>query len=414
MGCEEQASGGENVVLTSDKTDVAKLGGTDWSKFSVRAKTAFLRKMNIMILQTKQTGGDLGSVVANWLNSKGLRAAVASEITKKSGHTPASTKPQCIISDGTIFRVINTIIACQVVYKATKETHDCENQDSHKPKAAAWDSMANYYNDGANEDLNALLPVGIDALVGTNTPEDYPYSFDALQSGEFEQVVNYINAHYRMARNKKTQKTGHHGTFASYSHGKKWLIYYDALLKEDGNKDLDCFVFPTLPAGAIRTSSSFITPMKRKGIEPCPATRTCGIATASGATIAAMSAMQSRMDGLKETEQRARLSTMKSEMMDWKSKAMECNREYSKLGGMYRAAKSDGKKNKMKEILDERNRLKKIERAYTKEYEQLKEELGYELLTAPQHLFRHRCQVMMTTAKCRCQLISSRRVGRGV
>ncbi len=209
-------------------------------------------------------------------------------------------------------------------------------------------------------------------------PNPNPYSFDALQSGEFEQVVNYINAHYWMEWNEKTQKTGHHGTFASYSHGKKWLIYYDALLKEDGNKDLDCFVFPTLPAVAIRTSSSFITPMKRKGIEPCPATRTRGIATASGATIAAMGAMQSRMNGLKETEQRARLSTMKSEMMDWKSKAMECNCEYSKLGGMYRAAKSDGKKNKMKEILDERNRLKKIERAYTKEYEQLKEELGYE------------------------------------
>ncbi len=85
--------------------------------------------------------------------------------------------------------------------------------------------MANFYNNGTNEDLNALLPVGIDALVGTNMPDDYPYSFDALQSGEFEQVVNYINAHYRMARNEKTQKTGHHGTFASYSHGKKWLIY---------------------------------------------------------------------------------------------------------------------------------------------------------------------------------------------
>ena len=153
--------------------------------------------------------------------------------------------------------------------------------------------------------------------------------------------------------------------------------------------------------------------MKRKGIELCPATRTRGIATASGATIAAMGAMQSRMDGLKETEQRARLSTMKSEMMDWKSKAMECNREYLKLGGVP-SGKIYGKKNKMKEILDERNRLKKIERAYTKEYEQLKEELGYELLTAHQHLFRHRCQVMMTTAKCQCQLISSRRVGRGV
>ncbi len=36
-----------------------------------------------MIPQMKRTAGDLGSIVANWLNSKGLRAAVASEITKK-------------------------------------------------------------------------------------------------------------------------------------------------------------------------------------------------------------------------------------------------------------------------------------------------------------------------------------------
>jgi hypothetical protein len=168
-------------------------------------------------------------------------------------------------------------------------------------------------------------------------------SFDVLKSDELEQVLLYINAHYRMARNEKTQKSGHHGNFASYCHGKKWLIYYDTLLKEDGNKDLNCFAFPTLPVGVVRTSSSFITPMKRKGIEPSPAGHTHGIATASGATIAAMGAMQSRVDGLKETEQRARLSSMKSEMLDWKSKAIECNCEYSKLGGKYLAAKSDGK-----------------------------------------------------------------------
>lgn len=62
--------------------------------------------------------------------------------------------------------VINTINACQVAYKAIKDARDCEDQDSHKPKAAACDSMlmANYYNDGTNEVLNKLLPAGIDAL----------------------------------------------------------------------------------------------------------------------------------------------------------------------------------------------------------------------------------------------------------
>ena len=91
-----------------------------------------------------------------------------------------------------------------------------------------------------------------------------------------------------------------------------------------------------------------------------------------------MGAMQSRMENLNATEEHSHLTIMKGEMMEWKTKASDCNREYAKLGGSYLAAKSKGEKQLMKELLDERGRVKKQERTYTKEYERLKEELGYE------------------------------------
>ena len=60
----------ENLVLNHDKSDVETLGGTPLSSLSVKAKTAFLRKMKVMIPQNKQTANDLGSVIANWINSQ--------------------------------------------------------------------------------------------------------------------------------------------------------------------------------------------------------------------------------------------------------------------------------------------------------------------------------------------------------
>lgn len=108
---------------------------------------------------------------------------------------------------------INTIIACKVAYKATRVNRDCEDQDNHNLKAAAWDTMVNYYNDDSNEDLNELLLAGIDALIGASNPNDCPYNFDVLKSGELEQVIMYIIAQYQIAQNEKTQKQVPMATF---------------------------------------------------------------------------------------------------------------------------------------------------------------------------------------------------------
>ena len=125
------------------------------------------------------------------------------------------------------------------------------------------------------------------------------------------------------------------------------------------------------------SSSSFITPLKQKNGGDSSVSRTRAI-TAASATISAMTAMQSRMEGLQETEERSRLTTLKTEMMEWKSKMTASNQVYSQLGGKYLVAKAEGNKSLMKQLLEERNCIKKQERTYKKEYDELKEELGYE------------------------------------
>jgi hypothetical protein len=87
-------------------------------------------------------------------------------------------------SDGTLFQGINTIIACKVVYKATRANCNHEDHDSNNPKAATWGTMVKCYNDDSNEDLNELLPAGIGTLIGTSVPDDTPYHLDGLKSGE--------------------------------------------------------------------------------------------------------------------------------------------------------------------------------------------------------------------------------------
>ena len=214
-----------------------------------------MRVNSIVRLHSMCNGGKLGKVVANWINSASYREMIGAVVKKKApGLTAAATRPTCITMDSTLFCIINTIVACKMAFMATKASNDREDQDSHKPKQAAWETMANYYNDKTNKDLDTISPDAVHELVGCDIPHDYPQKFDALSYCEFKDVSAYINVHYRKARNAKTQKSGSHGGIAAHCQGKIWLIYYDAMLRVDGNMELDCFAFPQLPANIIRTS----------------------------------------------------------------------------------------------------------------------------------------------------------------
>lgn len=383
----------DNIVLNSDNTDVESVGGVSWTKLTVDAKREFAKVNNISVPQTMRTGADLGKVVANWINSSGYRDMIAAVVKKKApGSTAAATKPTCITIESTLFRVINTIVACKVAFMATKAANDRDDQDSHKPKQVAWETMANYYNDISNTDLDIISPDAVNDLVGCDVPVDYPARFDILNYDEIKEVSAYINVHYRKARNAKTQKSGSHGGISAHCQGKIWLMYYDALLRVDGNMELDSFAFPQLPADIIRTSTSHVTPLMRRGgrtdrrsetpIGMSSFSRSLSASsreTASSATVSAMAAMESRLDSLKETENYTRESKMTADLFQIKTDVMKMTREYIKLGRKYKSAKALGNCNDMVEDLKvERNMVKKQVRMYTKQYNILKEKLGYE------------------------------------
>lgn len=385
----------DSIVLTEDRKDVESIAGVAWTKLLKPAKKAFMMKQKIQIPQSMRNDNMLGAVIANWMNSTDYRLSISSGVTKKAGggkKKPAATVPKCLTSNGTMYRVINTIISCKTAYMETKANNDREDQDSQKPKQVAWDVMRNYYNDDSNEDLNEISPDGADALVGHNVPDEIPYNFDrALTSEEFKELVLYLNAHYRTACNSKTTSTGKNSAFHTHCGNKTWLVYYHALLSHTKHNELGCFGFPELPAAVVRTSSSHITPLRGgNGATRCtPSTSSAnrllyGVQsaprgeTAASATVSAMKAMSSRMGGLNETEEFTRMCKMKSEMRLMKTNMMTYNTQYRELGNTYKVTKSKGSKHELALIKDGRNKAKSMERMYKKDYEMLKDKLGYE------------------------------------
>ena len=62
---------------------------------------------------------------------------------------------------------------------ATKGTNDREDQDTLRPKAAAWETMSQYYN-SEEETLSVISPSVIHKLAGLNIPEGVACNFDKL------------------------------------------------------------------------------------------------------------------------------------------------------------------------------------------------------------------------------------------
>jgi len=380
----------DNIEFTTDNKDVLKIGGVPWTKLLVKAKKAFCTANNIPIPQNMRNGDQIGKVIANWVNSAEYRESVQDRVSKKAGgKKAAATKPACLELVGTMFRVVNCIISCKAAFMATKATHDREDQDSRNPKQVAWDTMTHYYNDQSNEDLNELLPEGIPSLVGYNIDVCCSYEFDdQLRLADFEELVLYLHAHYRVACNSKTTSTGQHKGFDAHCGGKAWLIYYHALLSHTKHHELGCFAFPALPEAVMQTSSSHITPLKRNTSQRNQLTvssrkvlggqNTRGVETAAAATIGAMGAVSTRMKGLHDTDNFNREVIMKTEMRKMRELAMQYGTEYLQLRGSVKQAMNTGDKQQMDEAQDKRNKVKILQRSYTKEYKELKEKLGYE------------------------------------
>ena len=100
--------------------------------------------------------------------------------------------------------------------------------------------------------------------------------------------------------------------------------------------------------------------------------------TTSSATMSALAAMESRLVGLKNTDDYTRKSKMMADLFELKNNIMKLTKEYRKLGRKYKEAKATRNVDEIEDMKEERNMVKKQVRMYTQQYIKLKVELGYE------------------------------------
>jgi hypothetical protein len=177
----------------------------------------------------------------NKINCKGYKHKIKSSLAKKHS---ATTKPDCIKVDGTLFQTVNVIIHKKEQYIALKESHDKDDLDSRNPKATAWQILHLHYS---SEDplLQKFSPTAADKLIGNSVQESMLGEYDDLSIDEIKKVLLFLQALYRGACNQKTL-SGFHGDFGACIGGRVYLLYLHHCLMEAGDKALFAYAYPTL------------------------------------------------------------------------------------------------------------------------------------------------------------------------
>jgi hypothetical protein len=158
--------------------------------------------------------------------------------------------------------IANTIIQKKEWFIETKGSHDREDQDSRRPKPAAWQLMCEFYNskDVAAEELSLNAKTN---LIGFSIDDDVCKDYDKLNHSEFEMCVIYLNHHYRIACNKNAA-SGYHESFGGCVGGKVYLLYYHECLTKTGDKALSSCAYPTLQDGIRGTSVESYKPRSQQ------------------------------------------------------------------------------------------------------------------------------------------------------
>lgn len=375
-----------DIVLTDNGLDVHTLGGKEWNKLNGEVKRAFMKKNAISQPQSMRLVSQLGNVVSNHINAQGYKNNLTASHRRSRS---AATKPTCITKEGTLFRVVNTIAELKDDYKETNSSHDQHDQDTRNPKSLAWERMAEHYNSTA-ESLKKLSPGGTHALLGHSVPNDVCAEYDELTVDEFKQCAKYIQALYREKRNHKNT-SGNHKPFGHYCDGKKWLLYFHAVLEEVGDRGLQCCAYPELSSDIVRTSDGAIRKLGRNSRRKSPmnaSDRSMSMSPLSD-TVTVRTKKHSAVEATTEAAQaiRDRNEDMHNDhtfdrMMDMKGRATTTNLQVMKLGKKYNKVKrkykeGDASKEDVEYVKLQRKEFKKQWKAYQGEYERLKKATGY-------------------------------------
>ena len=258
----------DTVVLTTDKSDVATLGGQRWNDvvvngekvskgMSTKVKKAFMSKHNIQIREAFRPVALLGRNVAAHINEGPARRAIASGARKKSSST---AKPECITEDGTLFRLSNTVCAHEHgkrLFMELKVPFDKDDLTSPgQAKRIVHEGLLKIYNGdhGNGEEEDISLDVFQVDMSGYPLDRNIPRTFDKLTLDQFVLVLQWYQRQVKALMNAK-RRSGSHGSAATAAGNVHWLIYAVKVFESLGDKDFMSCVDPQLDPEVMLSSA---------------------------------------------------------------------------------------------------------------------------------------------------------------
>jgi hypothetical protein len=335
----------------------------------------FLGSKGISIPDKQRLKTHLEQMIIAKINGTSYREKVTKKARKKGAKT---TKPAAVQNDGTLYRIINTVTheSARQSYIGLFKTLERLELDSKSKTPACIENLYAFYIDNTNEDLKSA-PQHYFNLFFTEHSLVNPGKFDDLDLPNFKATIDFVNAHYRQASNRRTT-SGNHKEFCAYIEGKTWLLYYFNKLSEIGNTGLKNCIDAKLESDTILCSGKPITvsaSSKIRNASPPGSSKKsdkCLIRDASAQAIAEKNLLQKK---ILEAEQSQKKSHDFEVLCD---SVHLLSRDLDAVRNVFRQAKRTGSIAELMKLRNDKVHLKKKPRRQESEYEKLMKEIGYD------------------------------------
>jgi hypothetical protein len=227
-------------------------------KWSCDMMKYMLRENNVIVSNGNSKKEHLIKMLNQFYIGESVRSQIAapsfqSAVTKNKSK---STKPLAVTKEGTYYRAINSILhpSVRTYYIQTGNCLNKSQLDSRRGHKDNWLKVFEVYNDKTDDTVNKLGELSnATTYYASGITNEEPTNYDQLTLDDFINLIEYINFHYKKAKNNN-ETSGQHEDFPNYVSGKVWLIFYWAKLMEIGDTALSNIANATLVGNVMLTS----------------------------------------------------------------------------------------------------------------------------------------------------------------
>ena len=238
----------EDVEISDDGSSLLTIKGKNVHGNSISA-TALIecaRVNGVTVTSSMKSKANVRNLILQHIKSKNSRVAM-NEVNTKTSSCAASSHPNFIKQEGTIYRVILSL-TCEggkVSYANSFSRLNRTQIDSGLGHSMDLANNLAIYLDKDNEDLKSL---GYHHLLfeSAGISQEILTEYDILNLQQYCAVVKHVHYWYKRAI-RENRASGSHLDFPNFVNHRFWLVLMYHLLTKTGNENLQTVAYPELP-----------------------------------------------------------------------------------------------------------------------------------------------------------------------